>query len=129
MSRKKAAKRTGRRLTKRRAAGRRVGQASRQYKPLPGSSHVTSAGGNLFADLGFSPHEAQNLKLRAQLMMELRAIIEGMPQAQAARLLDVSQPRISHLSRGKIGLFTIDTLVNMLAHAGAQLRVSVRLRR
>jgi predicted XRE-type DNA-binding protein len=89
------------------------------------STHVTRPGGNVFADLGFSAGEAANLKIRAHLMTELRDLISGMPQAQAAALCNVSQPRVSDLTRGKIGLFTIDALVNMLAHAGVTLRVSL----
>jgi len=53
-------------------------------------------------------------------MIELRELIrrKGLTQAQAAKLLGVSQPRVSDLVRGKIALFTIDMLVNMLSRAG-----------
>ena len=92
---------------------------------LRGSARVTASGGNVFADLGFSSDEAENLKIRALLMSELRDLIDGMPQVSAAELLGVSQPRISDLKRGKIGLFTIDALVNMLSSAGATLQISL----
>ena len=94
---------------------------------LAGSTYITPAGGNVFADLGFAPDEAENLKVRAQLMDEVRRLIEsrGLTQAQAGALLGVAQPRVSDLLRGKIGLFTIDALVNMLAHAGAHISVAV----
>jgi predicted XRE-type DNA-binding protein len=95
------------------------------HTPLPGSAHVTLADGNIFADLGFSPEEAENLKMRARLITELRRIIVDMPQREAAALLGVTQPRVSHLMHGRIALFTIDTLVNMLGHAGARMRISV----
>lgn len=64
--------------------------------------------------------QAENMKLRASLMLALRDHIEreGLRQSQAAKLLAVTQPRISDLMRGKIDLFAIDTLVNMLASAG-----------
>jgi predicted XRE-type DNA-binding protein len=68
---------------------------------------------------------AENLKVRARLMSELRDVIARMTQVEAAELLGVSQPRVSDLTRGKIGLFTIDAMVNMLAHAGVHLRVSL----
>jgi predicted XRE-type DNA-binding protein len=87
---------------------------------------VTSANGYVFADLGFSPEEAENLKVRAQLMNEIRDLIGELTQIDAAGLLGVSQPRVSDLKRGKIGLFTIDALVNMLAHAGVKMRLSVK---
>ena len=75
---------------------------------------------NVFADLGFEKQTAENLRIRADLMIELRDLIrrKGLTQAQAAKLFGVSQPRISDLVRGKIAQFTIDMLVNMLARAG-----------
>lgn len=63
--------------------------------------------------------------MRAMLMRELRRLIGGMTQRDASTLLRTTQPRISHLVRGRIDLFTIDTLVNMLGHAGAKLRITV----
>lgn len=74
-----------------------------------------------------SPAEAENMKLRSSLMIALTEHIrrEGLTQAQAAKLLGVSQPRVSDLVRGKIDLFSIDTLVNMLSAAG--LHVEVRI--
>ena len=40
--------------------------------------------------------------------------------------MGVSQPRISHLVRGKIGSFTLDTLVNMLTSAGLKVDMNIR---
>lgn len=75
-----------------------------------------------------SPEAAENLKIRAALMQELSAFIErsGLTQAQAARRFGVTQPRISDLTRGKIELFSIDALVNMLTAAGLHLDLRVR---
>lgn len=90
--------------------------------------HVTPADGNVFADLGFPPEEAENLKVRSSLMIEIiRTIRErGLKQKKAAELFGVSQPRISDLTRGKIDEFSIDSLINMLAHAGMTVDVSIR---
>jgi len=76
-----------------------------------------------------TPAEAENMRLRASLMMALEQHIKAMgwTQAEAARQLGVTQPRISDLMRGKIDLFGIDTLVNMLTSAG--LRVEMRVSR
>jgi len=46
-------------------------------------------------------------------------------QSRQARIMGVSQPRISDLVRGKIGLFTIDTLVNMATAAGLKVDVDI----
>lgn len=71
--------------------------------------------------------EAQNMKLRSRLMMAVKDHIErgGLSQAQAAVLFGVTQPRISDLVRGKIGLFSIDTLINMLAAGGLQVEMRI----
>jgi predicted XRE-type DNA-binding protein len=82
--------------------------------------HITPAGGNIFADLGFPAEEAENLKIRSSLMIAIEKIMasRGLKQAEAAKLFGVTQPRISDIKRGKIDVFTIDSLVNMLTHAG-----------
>jgi predicted XRE-type DNA-binding protein len=87
--------------------------------------------GNVFKDLGFSGEEAENLKIRADLMTRLSKLIQTrkLAQAEAARLFGVSQPRVSDLVRGKIDRFSIDTLVAMLGHAGAEVSLVVRNRR
>jgi len=92
---------------------------------------VEPSSGNVFSDLGFSEEEAQNLKIRADLMIELARLIEerDLTQAAAAKLLGVTQPRISDLVRGKIDRFSVDTLIRMLGHAGARVSFEVRLDR
>jgi predicted XRE-type DNA-binding protein len=75
-----------------------------------------------------SPAQAQNLKLRSALMLALKRHIEGegLSQTEAARVFGVTQPRISDLMRGKIELFGIDMLVNMLAAAGMRVTLQVK---
>lgn len=91
------------------------------------SKRVTPSTGNVFEDLGFSREEAENLRIRSALMRSLKRIIDdsGLTQAMAADAFGVTQPRISDLVRGKIELFSIDTLVNMLAAAGHHVEISV----
>jgi len=74
------------------------------------------------------PSQAANMKHRSALMMAISEHIKtkGLNQTEAARLFAVSQPRISDLMRGKIGLFSIDTLVAMLAAAGIGIDIRVR---
>lgn len=83
--------------------------------------------GNIFSDLGFAPEEALNLKVRSDLMIEISKMIEeqGLTQTAAAKLLKVTQPRISDLVRGKIKRFSVDSLIEMLGHAGANVLFSV----
>ena len=88
---------------------------------------IERSSGNVFRDLGFSPKEAESLRLRSELMIELDRLIKArkLTQSAAAKLFGVTQPRISDLSRGKIDLFSIDTLVSMLARA--EIRVELRI--
>lgn len=71
--------------------------------------------------------EAENMKLRSELMNALKSHITKtqISQAQAAKLLGVTQPRISDLMRGRINLFGLDSLVNMATAAG--LHVEMRI--
>jgi len=82
---------------------------------------------NVFAELGFPVEEAENLKIRADLMIDLRQFIQekGWTQAEAAHFFGETQPRISNLMRGEISRFSVDKLINMLACAGMEVRVEV----
>jgi predicted XRE-type DNA-binding protein len=75
-----------------------------------------------------TPAEAENMKLRSALMMALKDHIaaKGLSQSEAAKLFGVTQPRISDLMRGKIDLFGLDTLVNMIAAAGMRVEMNIK---
>ena len=89
---------------------------------------LTKSSGNVFTDLGFAESEAQNLALRSDLMVRIEKLVKesGMTQQQAAKALGVSQPRLNALLKGKIADFSLDALVNMLARAGMQVKMTVR---
>ncbi len=91
------------------------------------AKRVTASSGNIFVDLGFAPHEAKVMLLRAQVAEALRAWMERekLTQARAAKRLGVSQPRLSEIARGRVELLSLDYLVGLCAKAG--LRVAVRL--
>jgi predicted XRE-type DNA-binding protein len=84
--------------------------------------------GNVFRDLGYGPEAAEHLRIRSVLMASLSELIQDreLTQAEAARLFGVSQPRVSDLVRGKIDLFSIDTLVDMLARAGMKVEFTAK---
>jgi predicted XRE-type DNA-binding protein len=81
---------------------------------------VTESSGNIFLDLGFEPHEAAVMLLRAQLAEALRQWIERkkMTQAQAAKQLGITQPRVSEIVRGKVDVLSLDYLVGLCNKAG-----------
>ena len=90
-------------------------------------TQITESSGNVFADLGFEQHEAENLLVRARLMAAIKAYIEaeGITQREAAERFNVAQPRISEIYQGKIELFSADKLINMLARVGQHVEISI----
>jgi len=93
---------------------------------MPGRSSlkVTPSTGNVFRDLGFPAQEAEHLLIRADLLIQLQKTIasRGLTQARAAKILRVTQPRVSDLLRGRIDLFSTDSLIDMLARLGMHVR-------
>lgn len=89
---------------------------------------IIPSSGNVFKDLGFDAEEAENLRLRSEMIIALRHYIErnNMTQKQAADRFGVTQPRISDLIRGKIGKFTIDMLANMLSSIGIRVQLIMK---
>ena len=89
---------------------------------------IEKGSGNIFRDLGFPPGEAQNLIMRAELMIKIEQFVRksGMTQKEAAHLIGITQPRLNLLLKRKIDLFSLDALVNMVARVGMQVKLTVR---
>lgn len=106
--------------------------AHEQYSLDIGAERQTSSEVANEPDLAMPSEQSQMLsesaKLRTVLMTALKEHISqaGLSQSQAAKVLGVTQPRISDLSRGKVDLFGLDALVNMAAAAGLQVEMHVR---
>lgn len=78
--------------------------------------------GNVFADLGYPrPEEAL---AKAELAHRISTIIERrrLTQAEAADILDVDQPKVSALRRGKLAGFSLDRLVRFLVLLGSDVQ-------
>ncbi len=86
----------------------------------------TKSSGNVFTDLGFTPDEAAILKMRADLMADLRGLIEAkkLTQAQTAQMLGVSQSRVSDLVRGKWEKFSLEMLITLATKAGMHISLN-----
>lgn len=84
------------------------------------SKTVVNSSGNVFIDLGYSPDEAAILQMRADLMADLRKWIKArkLTQAKAAKILGVSQSRVSDLIRGKWERFSLEMLITLATKAG-----------
>lgn len=91
-------------------------------------NRVIPSSGNVFVDLGFDEAEANVMALRAELMLRLTKELKakGWTQAQAAKHLGVTQPRVSKLSKGAWQDFSLDMLLTLAGRAGlhAELRVA-----
>ena len=84
---------------------------------------------NVWDAIEDDPIIREDLKLRSVLMIEIEDQIkrEGWTQAEAAKRLGVTQPRISNLMRGKINAFGLDMLVKMATASG--LRITLRVKK
>ncbi|MCU7943576.1 MAG: XRE family transcriptional regulator [Candidatus Thiodiazotropha sp. (ex Cardiolucina cf. quadrata)] len=82
---------------------------------------------NAFDAIADTPVEALNMRLRADLIHEIRRKVEtkGWTQKEAAEHLGITQPRVSDLFRGKLLKFSLDALVNMLAAIGSDVKLKV----
>lgn len=99
-------------------------KSSRRWKDV----RITPSSGNVFVDLGFDEAEAHVMALRAELMVRLSQELKakGWTQAQAAKRLGVTQPRVSKLNKGAWQDFSLDMLLTLAGRAGlhAELRVA-----
>ena len=91
-------------------------------------TQITPSSGNVFRDLGFSTEEAEHLRIRSALMLSVQDVLRGlrMSQRQAAKLLGVTQPRVCDLLRGRIDLFSTDTLIDLLTRMGGTVKLLVK---
>ena len=76
---------------------------------------VEEGSGNVFADLGLS--NADEALAKAELARQIGAIIKkrGLKQVDAAKLLDIDQPKVSALTRGVLSGFSTDRLLRFLS--------------
>jgi predicted XRE-type DNA-binding protein len=101
-------------------------RAKKVARSAHGPRHVTPAGRSVFYDL-FPAEKAAEMEIRAQLLMGLEQWLEkrGMTQAGAAKVLGVTQARVSDLKRGKIDRFSMDLLVRLAARAGLKPKLNL----
>ena len=88
---------------------------------------LTVSSGNVFADLGFPEPEATVHRMRSELMIEIEKLIQAqsLTQTEAARILQVTQARVSDLKRGKVEKFSLDMLVTFAARMGKSVRMRI----
>jgi predicted XRE-type DNA-binding protein len=77
---------------------------------------VEVGSGNIFADLGFDPHEAAELAARSACIRRIARIKEqrGWNQAQLGDAIGMRQSEVSQLLRGKVSRFSLEGLLHAL---------------
>ena len=78
------------------------------------SDKIRRSSGNVFRDLGASDAEAENLRARSLMMIQL--------------VLAVTQPRVSDLMCGQIDRFSVDSLIELFGRCGMTIAFSARRR-
>lgn len=73
------------------------------------------------------PSTAANMRARSAVMIALREQVATWQttQAEAARRLGITQPRLSDLLRGRIDRFSLDALINLATRAGLRVRLEI----
>lgn len=84
---------------------------------------------NVWDAIEDSPEDAATMTMRSNVMTAIKDQVRSwnMTQAQAARRLGVTQPRLNDLLRGKINKFSLDTLMTLAGRAGLKVKIDVRL--
>lgn len=88
---------------------------------------ITKSSGNVFKDLGFDDAEAETLKFRSELMIDLANYVEnsGLTQSEVAKKLGITQSRVSDLVRGRWEKFNLEMLITLEGRLGR--KVSLKL--
>ena len=83
---------------------------------------------NVWDAIEDSPEAAASMKARAELMIALTSKVDAwkISQAEAAKRLGITQPRLNDLIKGKINKFSLDMLVNLCARAHFRVDLQVR---
>jgi predicted XRE-type DNA-binding protein len=87
---------------------------------------VTPSSGNVFKDLGLP--DPEELLAKAELVRQISEIIDrrDLTQAEAAKLLGTTQPKISDLLRGKLGGFSLERLIRYLTALDRDVEIVIR---
>lgn len=72
--------------------------------------------------------DAINMTLRSDLMTSIERVVDSwnLPQAEAAKRLSITRPRLNDMLRGKINKFSLDALAALASRAGLTVKMSVR---
>jgi predicted XRE-type DNA-binding protein len=88
-------------------------------------STFTESSGNVFADLGLA--DAETRMAKAELARSITAIIQerGLTQREAAQVLEIDQPKVSAITRGRLGDFSLERLLALVNRLGMDIDIAV----
>ncbi len=71
--------------------------------------------GNIFEDLGFDAAEAEVLKVKAQLKLEIEKEVKArrLSQAKAAQLAGIARPSFNRLMNDRLEGISVDKMIHM----------------
>src|ERR1700682_1057883 len=87
---------------------------------------VTRGTGNVFADLGFPDAAERQVKLRLAHALNQVLEAQNLSQAEAAKVLGVTQPKVSALRHYKLAGFSVERLMNLLTALGHDVEIMIR---
>ncbi len=84
--------------------------------------------GNVFADLGFTPEQAEELAAKSVLILAVKDVMtmRKLTQKQAAKVCGTDQPTLSKVLHGRMDSVTIDRLAHWLTALGQDVEITVR---
>ncbi|MDR3471734.1 MAG: XRE family transcriptional regulator [Devosia sp.] len=82
---------------------------------------------NIWDALEDTPAEAANMSMRSSVLIAIEQRVRGwnVTQAEAARRLGITQPRLNDLLQGRIANFSLDALINLALAAGLSVRLEI----
>jgi predicted XRE-type DNA-binding protein len=82
---------------------------------------------NVWDALADTPAEAASMTMRSNLLIAIDQRVRSwkLTQAEAARRLGITQPRLNDLLRGKIAKFSLDALIDLATRAGLTVRIDI----
>jgi predicted XRE-type DNA-binding protein len=89
-------------------------------------TEITRGTKNVFADLGYLDAAERQAKLRLAYALNQLLDDRNMAQAEAAKVLGVTQPKISALRHYKLAGFSVERLMNLLTALDQDVEIVIR---
>ncbi len=106
----------------RKATPKKIGSRKPSRQPIP----VTRGSGNVFADLGLPNPEERLAKVQLAYAIQKAIDERGLTQREAATLMGIDQPKVSHILRGRLADFSTERLMNFLTGLGRDVEIVVK---